>query len=203
MEQACPWMDNEIQIEEIMGQPAFLTIGFIIHLPESNMGSLGEGFRRKQYTSSPWLPVRKGETAKSNHRYPDGCLQESSLTCWVSNSFQQNKCRFINGFFLHVSSGWSFRLRLSKARAHTSNEDLRPWGTVKTSKVNYLTSLMRHLRLRPERILPEEHSKTGSIPDTCLHTVSSKPGHETQITSVIGLYIKYPLKWLICWVGSQ
>lgn len=110
--------------------------------------------------------MRKGETAKSDHRYPDGHLQESSLTCWMSMSFQRNKFRFISSFFMHVSSGCFFRQKLSNTGAHLSHEDLRSWGTAKTSKVNHLASLMRNPRPRMERNLPEVHSRTGSIPDT-------------------------------------
>lgn len=112
------------------------------------------------------LHVGKGETAKSDHRYPDGHLQESSLTCWMFTDFQRHKCRFISSFFRHVSSGCFCRLRLSNPGAHASDKDLTSWNTVKTSKVNYLPSLMRHLRPRRERNLPEAHSRTGSIPDT-------------------------------------
>lgn len=167
MEKACPWIDDAVRTEEVVGQPAFLTIGFVIHLPEANMGSPGRDSEEnsRQVVHGPVTACKEERNSKIRPQDIQMGTYRNHLWHAVFNSFQRNKRRFINRFFRRGSIGCSFRLRVPKAGAHVLNEDLRLWGTVKSSKVNCLTWPVRYLRQRRERTLLEVESRIGSIPD--------------------------------------
>lgn len=134
-------------------------------------GSLGRDSGEKSRQVVHGLVTACEEERNSKIRPQDILMGTYRNHLWhaVFNSFPRTKCRFINSFFRHGSIGYSFSLRLPKAGARVLNEDLRLWGTVKTSKVNYLTWPVRYLRQRRERTSPEVESRIDSIPDNSVH----------------------------------